>query len=108
MTCFHEIRRDLDKVRQGLGDDPIGELYLRQDPERMTEVVRKVSRPCLGFKILAAGRLCTNRTSIEKAFQFAFANIKKTDAVIVGMFPVVSDEISEDAALARKYAAATG
>ncbi len=104
MTCFHEIRRDMAKVREGLGDDPIGELYLQHDPARMTEVVRKVSRPCLGFKILAAGRLCSNRASIEKAFQFAFANIKGTDAVIVGMFPIVTDEIAEDATLTRKYA----
>ena len=41
---------------------------------------------------------------MEKAFQFAFANIKKTDGVIVGMFPILSDEIGEDADLARKYA----
>ena len=106
MTCFHEIRRDLDKVRGGLGDDTIGELYLQHDPSRMTEVMRKVSRPCLGFKILAAGRVCNNRASIEKAFQFAFASIKKTDGVIVGMFPILADEIAEDAELARKYAVA--
>lgn len=104
MTCFHEIRRDAEKVHEGLADDTIGELYLQHDPVRMTEVVRKVKKPCLGFKILAAGRLCTNAQSIDKAFQFAFQNIKKTDAVIVGMFPIVSDEIAEDAALARKYA----
>lgn len=104
MTCFHNIRRDQEAVRTGLGDLPIDELYLRGDPGRMTEVVRKVSRPCLGFKILAAGRLCNNRASMDAAFQFAFANIKKSDGVIVGMFPVLTDEIAEDAALARKYA----
>jgi hypothetical protein len=54
MTCFHNIRRDEDAVRTGLGDLPIDELYLQGDPARMTEVVRKASRPCLGFKILAA------------------------------------------------------
>jgi hypothetical protein len=104
MTCFHNIRRDQDAVRTGLGDLPIDELYLQGDPARMTEVVCKVSRPCLGFKILAAGRLCNNRASMEKAFQFAFASIKKTDGVIVGMFPILTDEIGEDADLARKYA----
>jgi hypothetical protein len=67
-------------------------------------VVRRVSRPCLGFKILAAGRLSTGRPSLEKAFQFAYSNIKKTDGVIVGMFPILTDEIAEDAELARKYA----
>ncbi len=104
MTCFHEIRRDQDKVQAGLGDLPIDELYLQGDPARMAAVVRKISRPCLAFKILAAGRACTNRESLDKAFAFAFSNIKKTDAVIVGMFPILTDEIAEDAALARKYA----
>jgi hypothetical protein len=106
MTCFHEIRRDQDKVKAGLSDLPIDELYLQGDPARMTAVVRKLSRPCLAFKILAAGRACTNRAAIEKAFEFAFANIKKTDGVIVGMFPILTDEIAEDAALARKYSKA--
>jgi hypothetical protein len=104
MTCFHNIRRDSEAVRTGLGDMPLDELYLQGDPERMTAVVRQVSRPCLGFKILAAGRLCANRASMEKAFQFAFANIKKSDGVIVGMFPILTDEIAEDAGFARKYA----
>jgi len=104
MTCFHEIRRDQEKVKEGLGDMPIDELYLQGDPARMTAVVRKVSKPCLGFKILAAGRACNNRASLEKAFAFAFQNIKKTDGVIVGMFPIITDEIAEDAAIARKFA----
>jgi len=104
MTCFHNIRRDTEAVRAGLGDLPVDELYLQADPARMTEVVRKVSRPCLGFKILAAGRLCNSRASMEAAFRFAFGNIKKSDGVIVGMFPVLTDEIGEDADLARKYA----
>ncbi len=103
MTCFHEVTLDEEKVKAGLGDLPIDELYLRGDPQRMAAVIRKVSRPCVAFKILAAGRACNNRASIEKAFQFAYANIKKTDAVIVGMFPILTDEIAEDAALARKY-----
>ena len=67
MTCFHEIRRDQDKVKAGLGDMPIDELYLQGDPARMASVARKVTRPCLAFKILAAGRACTNRAAIEKA-----------------------------------------
>ena len=104
MTCFHNIRRDAEAVRAGLGDLPLDELYLEGDPARMTAVVRQVSRPCLGFKILAAGRLSGSRAALEKAFQFAYSNIKKTDGVIVGMFPILTDEIGEDASLARKYA----
>lgn len=103
MTCFYNIRRDQDKVKASLGDLTVDEMYLQQDPARMTAVVRQVKRPCLGFKILAAGRMCENRRSIQSAFKFAYSNIKKTDAVIVGMFPFLTDEIAEDAEIARWF-----
>ena len=101
MTCFYNIRRDPEEVKTGLGDLPVDELYLAGDPARMVKVIRDVKRPCLGFKILAAGRLAGNRASVERAFQFAFANIKPTDGVIVGMFPILTDEIGENAGIAR-------
>lgn len=105
MTCFHNIRREQDKVKAGLGDTPLDELYLAGDPARMVKVVRQVKRPCLAFKILAAGRMATNRASIERAFAFAFANIKPTDGVIVGMFPILTDEIGENSEIARSILA---
>jgi hypothetical protein len=102
MTCFYNIRREQAKVQAGLGDLPVDELYLGRDPEWMTKVVRQVKRPCLGFKIFAAGRMCGNKASIEKAFRFAYGNIKPGDGVIVGMFPMLTDEVAEDAAIARR------
>ena len=69
----------------------------------MTKVVRQVEQPCLGFKILAAGRLGWSKYSVEKAFRFAFENIKPTDAVIVGIFPRYYDEIRADAQYTCKY-----
>jgi hypothetical protein len=103
MTCFHNITRDQEKVKIALGGDtPLDELYLSGDPDRMTAVVRQVKRPCLAFKILAAGRLCGNRAAIEKAFAYAYLSIKPGDAVIVGMFPILQDEVAEDVAIARK------
>jgi len=107
MTCFYNIRRDQEKVKAGLGDLPVDELYLANDPERMTSVVRQVKRPCLGFKVFAAGRLCNNRASMEKALRSAYQRIKPGDGVILGMFPMLTDEIAENANLARQVLAAT-
>jgi hypothetical protein len=70
----------------------------------MCEVVRQVARPCLAFKILAGGRLGDRPEGTEAAFEYAFANIKPTDGVIVGMFPRFRDEPAENAALARRFA----
>ncbi|MBL8210199.1 MAG: hypothetical protein JNK87_05785 [Bryobacterales bacterium] len=102
MTCFYNIRRDPVELKLKLGDSPVDELYLAGDPERMTTVVRQVDRPCLGFKIFAAGRLCHNPSSITRALSYAYTHIKPRDAVIVGMFPILTDEVSENAAIARR------
>jgi len=101
MTCFYYVTRDPDTVKKALGELTVDEMYLQGDPARMTAIVRQVKRPCLGFKILAAGRMCSDHAAIQRAFKFAFSNTKKTDAVIVGMFPILTDEIAEDAGIAR-------
>ena len=63
------------------------ETYLPEDPVEMSQAVRESGKPTLVYKILAAGR-CRNAKELEGRFKFAFENIKATDAVIVGMFPV--------------------
>jgi len=50
--------------------------------------------PCFAFKILGAGRHCDSQEAVQAAFNFAFANIKPTDAVVVGMFPKYLDQIT--------------
>ena len=104
MGCFYNLGRTQEEVRQMVGDNVLGELYPASDPLKMTARIREVKKPVLGFKILAAGRLCNSEAQIEKAFAFAYKNIKSTDAAIVGMFPVFSDEVKVDTGLARKYA----
>ncbi len=103
MTCFHYVTRPKDELQEKFGTLTVGEPFFESDCDDMTAVVRQVKQPCLGFKILAAGRRCWNQRSIGKAFQYAFANIKKTDAVIVGMFPRYADEVAEDAGYAREH-----
>ena len=69
----------------------------------MTRVVRQVKQPCLGFKILGAGRLCANQETVRNAFRFAFENIKPTDGVIVGMYPRFFDEVTANAQFTREF-----
>jgi hypothetical protein len=73
----------------------------------MTRVIRQVKQPCLGFKILGAGRLCSDQQSVRNAFKFAFEQIKPTDGVIVGMFPWAFDEVSANARLVREMGGVT-
>ncbi|MDZ4800680.1 MAG: hypothetical protein SGI92_21180 [Bryobacteraceae bacterium] len=101
MNCFYNIRRDQASLNEQLTDLPIDELYLKNDPHRMTKAMRTVTRPCLGFKILAAGRKAKNADEVKAAFEYAFSRIKTEDAVIVGMFPILTDEVAENASIVR-------
>ena len=38
--------------------------------------MRQTDKPCLAFKILAAGRLCDHQELVEQAFKQAFSEIK--------------------------------
>jgi hypothetical protein len=105
MTCFYYVNRPAEEQRRLLGKVTVGEPFFESDPADMTAVMRQVDRPCLGFKILAAGRSCWSKPAVEQAFRYAFANIKPSDGIIVGLFPRYADQVAEDADLARRFGA---
>ena len=104
-ACFYRQSRNAGDYMKGINVVPEGEAYLSSDPAVMCKVIRQVSKPCLGFKILAAGRKCTSPESVQGAFKFAYENIKPTDVLIVGMFPKYTDQIAENTGHARRFAA---
>ena len=106
MTCFYYLTRTPEELEKmpPVVTVQIGYSFFESDPLAMTEVVRQVDQPCLGFKILAAGRKCGHAHSVKEAFRFAFEHIKPTDGVIVGMYPRFHDEIRDDARYAREFA----
>jgi len=67
----------------------------------MCETIRRIDKPCVAYKILAAGR-----NEPEAAFEYAFANIKPTDPVCVGVYTEHHpDQVAEDVALTATYGA---
>ena len=58
--------------------------FVRGDPAEMLKVMKQTKKPCLVYKILASGRLCEKPEFVEATFKEYFANIKPTDAVVVG------------------------
>jgi hypothetical protein len=103
MCCFYHLTRPREEMVRDIGKVPVGEPFFESDRDEMTAAMRAVGKPCLGFKILAAGQSCWSPNSTEAAFEWAFAHIKPTDGVIVGMYPCHSDEVGEDAGYARKH-----
>jgi hypothetical protein len=106
MACVYERHRGEKLLKELLGHVPVrvGEVYLTEDPPRMYKAIRQTKRPCLAFKILAAGRLSDRHEWVEQAFGDTFAGIKPTDGAIVGIYDRYSDQPAECAALVRRYA----
>ena len=105
MTCIYERHRTAAELEKLLGQAPIpaGEVYLPNDPPRMFKAIQQTKRPCLAFKILAAGRLSDHRQWVERAFRETLQSIKPSDAVIVGMYDQYADQAADNAAMVRRF-----
>jgi hypothetical protein len=100
MACFYTLGRPRPKDGT-LGAFLPGEVYADADRERMVQTIRATSKTCLAFKILAASRNCGTPDSVREAIAYAFANIKPTDAVVVGMFQRDCNQVAMNARIVR-------
>lgn len=106
MCCLYYLTRPREEFKKLFGADlPLGEIYLPSDPPRMFEVIRAVKKPCLAYKVLAAGRRVGSPTEVRAAFDAALRNVKPTDAMIVGMYQQFGDQVGDNAALVRELGA---
>jgi len=109
MCCLYYLTRPREEYQQILGKElPLGEIYLPSDPLRMLKAVRSANKPCLVYKVLAAGRRIGTPAEVRACFATALAGIKPTDAVIVGMFQQFGDQVGENAAIVRDLCANAG
>ncbi len=86
----------------GLKPSGAGESFEAEDRDAMVRVIRRVSKPCIAFKVLGAGRYCQSAETIEAALRFTFEKIKPTDVVLLGMWQKYKDQAAEDVGLVRK------
>jgi hypothetical protein len=100
--CLYRVSRTPEETRAEFGEAPLGETFMEKDPERMCKIIRQTKKPCLAFKLLAAGRAAGSPAGLERAYRFAYSNIKPGDAAIVGMFPKFKDEVKENTDLVRR------
>ena len=106
MCCLYYLTRPRDEFQKLLGGElPLGEIYLGSDPPRMFQVIKSTLKPCLAYKVLAAGRRIDNAAQVRQCFETAFSNIKSTDAVIVGMYQQLSDQVRENTSVVRDICA---
>jgi hypothetical protein len=103
MCALYFLSRTRDEYRAILGNNlPLGEIYLPSDPPRMFKAIKATSKPCLAYKLLAAGRRIGSPAEVRRCFDEAFANLKAKDAAIVGMYQQFGDQVAENAAIVRE------
>jgi hypothetical protein len=106
MTSLYYMIRPRAEFEKLLGGQvPLGEIYLPADPPRMMQTVRKAKKPCLAYKVLAAGRTVNSPQEVKERMGLALDGIKPTDAVIIGMYQRFNDQIGQTAQFMREILA---
>lgn len=104
MTCCYNVMKHQLRLSSSVtGISNNNEAFDEEDVPVMLSTVRSVSKPCLVFKLLGAGRVCTSDTAIEERFRYVLENIKPTDCVVIGTWQKTRDEIAMNAALVEKF-----
>lgn len=68
-----------------------GTKFKLRDMGAATVCVRAIKKPCIGYKIMGAGRM-----DPQMAFEYALDNIKPTDVINVGMYRGDKDDMVEE------------
>lgn len=68
-----------------------GDKFYFGDPYKAIDVIQTIQKPCIGYKIMGAGRI-----DAKMAFEYAFDQIKPGDVVNVGMHRGDKDNIVEE------------
>ena len=76
------------------------ENYSTKCRDQAIATIRKLDKPVVAYKVLAAGRLAP-----KEAFAHLLERLRPKDGMCVGVFPKKSDEIAENAALTARLSA---
>ena len=106
MTGIYNLHGAAREFEEKFGHKPLSEVYLREHRDVMCDLVRQTDKPCIAFKVLAAGRAIGSSDQIRAEFRYALARIKPTDPILVGMYQKFGDQVGENAAMVAEICAA--
>ena len=105
MTALYDIQGGHEEFEAKFGYAPLGEVYLRDHRPKMAKMIQQTDKPCIAFKVLAAGRTIGSNDSIRAEVKWALEHIKPTDVLLLGMYQQFGDQIGENAALVAELCA---
>lgn len=75
MTALYYMNRPRQEFEKILGEVPLGEVYLASDPPKMMATIRHAKKPCLVYKVLAAGRTVNSPQQVRDRIAVALKGI---------------------------------
>ncbi len=99
MACIYNLSRGRAEAEKLAGRPVEGELFWDPDREQMLTRVRQTSKPCLIFKVYAAGRHSDTPERMKAALRLAASYAKPTDCIVIGMFPKYKEQVRENCRL---------
>lgn len=107
MTGLYNLHGGQEKFTEKFGYAPLGEIYAREDRDAMCAAIRRTDKPCIVFKVLAAGRTIGSPEQIRAEIKFAIEHIKPIDPLLLGMYQQFGDQVGENAALITELCTTT-
>lgn len=99
MTAIYNLHGGAQKFVEKFGYAPLGEIYAREDREEMSNAIQRTEKPCIIFKVLAAGRTIGSTQQIREEVKFVIENSKPDDVLLLGMYQQFGDQIGENASM---------
>ena len=107
VACLQNARRGRAGEASGFltGKTKQGLVFYPEDRPIMLDMISKVQKPCIAFKIFAGGQLLLAedpeevKECIRNVYREVFSKLKPSDVAAIGVFNKYHDQISEDAAL---------
>jgi len=110
MTCLYNYRNQRKGQKSSFftKEQPKYIIFYPEDPPKMYEVIQKVNKPCIAFKIFAGGQVFNNKKQeeipgvLEDVYTDVFNNIKPNDITCIGVYQKFSNQLKESADAAKK------
>lgn len=110
VACLQNARRGREGAASGFitGETKMGLLFYPEDRPVMLDLIAKVTKPCIAYKIFAGGQMFMHkpdeavRAGIREAYREVFSGIKPNDLAAIGVFQKYKDQLREDAELFDK------
>jgi len=102
MACVHNLRKYNRYQSSFITGKTLNHTFYKDDRQEMFDVIKKVEKPCIAFKILSGGHLTVTPEALEGAFIETYENIKPNDVAVVGIFQKYKDQLKENVELVNK------